>query len=280
MAECSSSAHSERPLVDMKHAHNSLTSETEPGQRIQVSCGDANISPWALRMKLGTTALILRMVEQGVPLKDLALAKPLQAAMMVAHDSTLEKTITLANGKTIRAVELQGEYAHRALIMSEKTPLPQEEVEIIKEWQVSCDEAALDPSKLKGKADWATKRHYVDKIPAGQSETSINLRRAKDLQYDRLGEADGLGVKIRKESLFAYGVSEHLVEQAMVEPPQQTRAVLRGNLVRAIESNPDIRLRIDEIRWDAITIDSTEVGLDSRTIHHPLLQKIIDSAIQ
>lgn len=276
--EFSWTAHSRRPLVDLRHLQERLTPDDEKAHRIQISCGDANVSPWALRMKLGSTALLLRMVEQGVPLKDLTLSEPLKAAFIVAHDSKLTQSIVLDNGKSIRAVELQLEYAQRARLMSEKVPLPQEEIEIIKEWEIACDEAAHDPSSLKGKADWVTKRHYVDKIPVAPDETTINLRRAKDLQYDRLGEADGLGVKLRHNDVFAFSVSDHAIDQAMIEPPQQTRAAVRGNLIRAVQNDPNIRHRIGEVNWDVIQVDDATIELKSRTSHSAVIQKIIDSA--
>ena len=64
-------------------------------------------------LKVGATDLLLRMIEAGVPMRDMALENPIRAIREISHDITGMHPVTLANGRTVTAVDLQEEYLAR-----------------------------------------------------------------------------------------------------------------------------------------------------------------------
>ncbi len=72
--------------------------------------GDANLSEISTYLKLGTTALVLSMIEDGFIAVDLAVDQPVRTLHQVSHDPTLKRLVTLRSGRTLTAVQLQMEY--------------------------------------------------------------------------------------------------------------------------------------------------------------------------
>ncbi len=60
-------------------------------------------------LKVGTTDLVLRMIEAGVIMRDLTLENPIRAIREVSHDLTGRRKVKLANGREASALEIQRE---------------------------------------------------------------------------------------------------------------------------------------------------------------------------
>src|SRR5208282_3003450 len=54
--------------------------------RLHILFGECNMSEYATLMKIGTTSLVLDLIEDEVPLKDVALYNPLEALKSVSRD--------------------------------------------------------------------------------------------------------------------------------------------------------------------------------------------------
>ena len=85
--------------------------------------GDANLCEVATFLKVGTTAIVLAMIEDGFIEKDLSIIGPVAAMRTVSHDPTCRATVELLDGGRITAVELQWEFLRLAQKYADETGL-------------------------------------------------------------------------------------------------------------------------------------------------------------
>ena len=99
-----------RPIINTRDEPHA---DAEHYRRLHVIVGDSSMSETTTMLKVGATDLILRMVEAGVQLRDLALENPIRAIREISHDMTGMAPVQLANGRTATAVDIQEEYLAR-----------------------------------------------------------------------------------------------------------------------------------------------------------------------
>ena len=58
-------------------------------------------------LKVTMTDLVLRMIEAGVPIKDMTLENPIRAIREISHDMTGRRKVRLSNGKEMSALEIR-----------------------------------------------------------------------------------------------------------------------------------------------------------------------------
>ena len=75
--------------------------------------GDANMCEVATFLKVGTTAIVLKMIEDRF-LPDLSIENPVAALHEVSRDISCTATVPLADGRQLSAVQLQWEYFEHA----------------------------------------------------------------------------------------------------------------------------------------------------------------------
>ena len=96
-----------RPIIntrDEPHADPALY------RRLHVIIGDANLAEISIYLKVGTTSLVLAMIEDGFIDTDFTVDGAVRALRDVSHDPTLRQLITLRDGRRLTAVQLQLEY--------------------------------------------------------------------------------------------------------------------------------------------------------------------------
>ena len=96
-----------RPIINTRDEPHA---DAERYRRLHVIVGDSNMSEWTTFMKIGITDLVLRMVEANTVMRDLSLENPIRAIREISHDTTCTRTVKLANGREVSALELQTEY--------------------------------------------------------------------------------------------------------------------------------------------------------------------------
>lgn len=230
-----------KPLVNTRYEPHK-GGETTRLERLHVTSGDANISPWALRMKFGATSCVLRLIEHGVPLDDVHLHNPLKTAYTAGGtvENANHPQLT-ANGRYLTPLDIQELLAIRTLNLSRYVELPEEEVTAVHEWLEIIDALRQyygrndAPEKMK-QLDWYTKQEIWEarqrRDVHGENGARIDAD-GNDLLYDRL--LDGKGRRLRESGgRFAqHAPAESAVEKAKTLPPEQGRAKLRGGMVLA-----------------------------------------------
>src|SRR5213082_461634 len=88
--------------------------DAERYRRLHVIVGDSNMNEATTLLKVGSTDVVLRMIEAGVVMRDLSLENPIRAIREVSHDVTGRKKVRLANGKEASALDIQQEYFAKA----------------------------------------------------------------------------------------------------------------------------------------------------------------------
>ena len=113
-----------RPIINTRDEPHA---DAERFRRLHVIVGDSNMSETTMLLKVGSTDLVLRMIEAGTVMRDLTLDNPIRAIREVSHDMTGRSRVRLANGREMSALEIQREYLNKALeftTATARTPPP------------------------------------------------------------------------------------------------------------------------------------------------------------
>lgn len=225
---------SSRPIIQTR---NEPHTDKDGGDysRLHLICRDANMSPFALYLKVGTASIILGMLEakqfKSVPVLD----KPVAALHRFSDDISLSVHIMATNGYSYSALELQRMYFKQAKEFV-ATYGDNEDKDVIKKWGETLDaleKIRIQPELLFGKIDWITKKIILDKIMArrgGKNPANLlNIVRAIDLQYHNIDENKGLYYQCADSQKI---VSPKEIEQAIYRAPEGIRPSLRGFLIK------------------------------------------------
>ena len=207
--------------------------DREKYRRLHVIVGDSNMSEFATYLKIGTTAIILRMIEDNFIKQRLALRDSVRAIQQISEDITCTRKIELENGKRLSGVEMQWEYLECAKQYFEQAESDPVTDQIMARWEyvLTCLEA--DPMQLDRELDWVIKKKLIETYVASRQ---LKWNSAKvlmlDLQYHNIRPELGLYYKLEKEGHVERIVSDDAIEHAMHHPPETTRAKFRGRFVK------------------------------------------------
>src|SRR5881396_3248361 len=102
-----------RPIINTRDEPHA---DAERFRRLHVIVGDSNMSEYTNFLKVGATSIMLKMLEEPtVVLRDMTLENPIRAIREISHDMTCRRTVRLANGREVSALDIQREYLDRAL---------------------------------------------------------------------------------------------------------------------------------------------------------------------
>ena len=217
-----------RPIVNTRDEPHA---DPRRFRRLHVIVGDANLSEVATLLKVGTTALVLAMIEDEVaPPRELTPVAPVRAMHEVSADLTLAKPLPLVDGSTATALEVQWELYTAARKYGDQRGLGvlgSEQVGemVLDRWESVLHRLESDPSSLDHQLDWVAKRKLVDAYRARHGCGWDDSRLAAlDLQYHDLRPERSLFARVGMERL----VDDEAVMRAVTEPPADTRAWFRG----------------------------------------------------
>jgi len=234
-------------------------------RRLHVIVGDANMSEMATYLKVGTTAIVLAMIEDDVLGDDVVLAHPVTAIRQVSNDPTLKTTVTLANGKRARALDVQWHLLERARVWADRFGLDAVTVDdgkrILDEWEHVLTGLERDPDSVADVVDWVAKKRLVDGYATrhGLHATDARLK-AIDLQYSDLRRDRSLAARCGLRTL----VGDDAVRTAIDAPPETTRAYFRGSCLAKFAPN------IVAANWDSIVFDIGREPLKRVPMMEPL----------
>jgi len=219
-----------RPIINTRDEPHA---DAEKYRRLHVIVGDSNMSEYTTWIKVATTAVLLRMLEEGTVMRDLSLENPIRAIREISHDLTCRRKVRLANGREASAIELQWEYLSRAAKYVERRDDP-EMKEAVRAWEECLVALEDDFLALDHKIDWVMKYRLIERYRERHSITLGNPKLAlMDLVYHDVSRRRGLYYMLERNGLAERAVSEEDVRMAMHEAPQTTRAKLRGEFIRA-----------------------------------------------
>ncbi|CAM3693005.1 depupylase/deamidase Dop [Smaragdicoccus niigatensis] len=220
-------------------------------RRLHVIIGDANLAEMSTYLKVGTTALVLDLVEAGVDFSDLQLARPVTAVHTISHDPTLRATAALADGREMTGLALQRAYLDRVSAFMDRQGRNTDRVrDIIDNWAMVLDLLERDPMECAELLDWPAKLRILEGMRSreGLSWAAPKLHLV-DLQYSDVRLDKGLYNRLVARGSMKRLVSEQQVLAAMRNPPTDTRAYFRGECLRRFGAD------IAAASWDSVIFD-------------------------
>ena len=234
-----------RPIIntrDEPHAH------WDANRRLHVIIGDANLGQVSTLLRVGTTNLVLALIEAGCA-PALELADPVAALQTISHDTGLKATVRLRDGRMLTAIDLQGLYLDAAeAYCAQHAITDPDTTEILTRWRQTLQTLQTNPAAAASTVDWIAKHQLVtgfaERHGVGLDDARIALM---DLQWADLRPDKGLYYRLaargRMETLF----SPEQIAQAALTPPEQTRAYLRGMVLQRYPEH------VIAANWDALS---------------------------
>ena len=242
-----------RPIINTRDEPHA---DPEKYRRLHVIVGDANMSETATLLKMGTTSLILALIESGFDeFGQFELSDPVGSMSKVSYDLTMQQVLPMASGKSMRAIDIQYLYLDtiRARLEAETEPDAQTQ-EILQLWQSTLD--ALDDrtgefSQAAQYVDWVCKYHlmqnYRDRDSLEWDSPRLGLI---DLQYSDIDPDRGIALKLMSRGSLQTLFTPEQINTAVERPPIDTRAYFRGECVRRYPQN------VAAASWDSVVFDT------------------------
>jgi proteasome accessory factor PafA2 len=250
-----------RPIINTRDEPHA---DPDKYRRLHVIVGDANMSEVATYLKLGTTSIVLKMIEDEY-LPDLTMANPVAALHEVSRDLSCTARLHLADGRRLKAVEIQWEYLERARKYVEQEDDTPDNRDVLQRWENVLSALESDPLSLQRELDWVAKyrllESYRERDGLAWSDPKLRLI---DLQYHDVRTDKGLYYRMAATGKVDRLVSDPEIEQAIMEPPEDTRAYFRG---RCIARYPDA---IAAASWDSMIFDTGKEALQRIPMREPL----------
>jgi len=250
-----------RPIINTRDEPHA---DPEKYRRLHVIIGDANMCEVATFLKVGTTAIVLKMIEDDF-LPDLSLESPVSSLHEVSRDISCTVAVPLSDGRRLTAVQLQWEYFEHARKYVDREDDTPENQEVLSRWEAILSALEVEPLSLHRELDWVAKLRLLTAYRErdGLDWTDPKLH-AIDLQYHDVRRDRGLYHRLASGGKVERLVSEHEIERAVMEPPENTRAWFRG---RCISRFPDA---IAAASWDSLIVDTGADALQRIPMREPL----------
>ncbi len=240
-----------RPIVNTRDEPHC---DPQKYRRLHVIVGDANMSEVATYLKVGTTSIVLAMIEDDQFGDEFLLGNPVPAIRQVSHDPSLQRSILMRDGRRATALEIQWGLLEQACKYQQTHGLAVvgDEVgaDVLARWEQVLAGLETEPESVAHWVDWVAKRRLVTGYAErhGLDADSPKLK-AIDLQYHDMRVDRCLALRAGLDSL----VDPADAEAAMTQPPTTTRAYFRG---RCLEKYPG---EVVAANWDSLVFD---VGRD------------------
>jgi len=220
-----------RPIINTRDEPHA---DAERFRRLHVIVGDSNMSEFTMFLKVGVTDLVVRMVEENTVMRDLTLENPIRAIREISHDLGSRRKVRLATGRELSAIDIQTEYYDRAVKFAERRGTDEPTAMVLAEWGNALRALGQgDLDALVSKVDWVSKYQLLDRYRARHSLPLSHPRIAlMDLAYHDVNRNRGLYYLLERRGRMERMVPEKQIQKAMREPPQTTRARLRGEFIR------------------------------------------------
>jgi len=220
-----------RPIINTRDEPHA---DAEKYRRLHIIVGDSNMSEYTTFLKIGSTACMLRMMEdKSFSLRDLTLENPVRAIRDISHDLTCRRKVRLASGRELSALDVQREYLDRAMKYADTKGFTKLEQRALEMWEHCVSTIENDPLKLATEVDWVIKHNLIE---AFRSRHALDLDDARvallDLQYHDIRRDRGIFYRLQARGLVERICAEADIEAALSEPPQTTRAKLRGDFIK------------------------------------------------
>src|SRR5450432_4115143 len=239
-----------RPIINTRDEPHA---DPEKYRRLHVIIGDANMSEISTYLKIGSTALVLAMVEDGFLTADVSIDGPVATLRAVSHDSSLAHRVTLRDGRKMTALQVQMEYLEQARkYVEDRFGADCDDMtrDVLDRWESVLSRLSDDPMQLSDELDWVAKlallEGYRDREKLGWDAPKLEL---VDLQYHDVRADRGLYNRLVARGSMQTLLTDDAVTRATTTPPDDTRAYFRGRCLAKFGSE------VAAASWDSVIFD-------------------------
>ena len=222
-------------------------------RRLHLLIGDSNMSPFATALKVGTTACVLSLLENGCLSKNLSLLDAVQSTREISRDPTQAWIVRLENGRTIGSLDLQWEF--HDLARKYLSGLNEETDWLLESWSYTLEAVKNKPEALIGGVDWITKRWLLEMFMEAESigwdDPSLM---SLDLEYHNIDSEKGLFFGVPCAKRIGEWNNSVRIAEAQRRAPLNTRASGRAQAVAYFRDSRQPYV----INWDSIACESRD----------------------
>ena len=239
-----------RPIINTRDEPHA---DAERYRRLHVIIGDANLSEISTYLKVGTTSLVLAMIEDKFLTVDLSVEEPVATLRAVSHDASLKHLLRLRSGRQLTAVQLQMEYLEQARKYVEDRfgdDVDTQTADVLSRWESVLVRLEQDPMLCARELDWVAKLRLLEGYRSrdGLAWNSPRLQLV-DLQYSDVRPEKGLYARLAARGAIDRLLSEDEVTAAVDAAPVDTRAYFRGECLRRYPA------QVAAASWDSVIFD-------------------------
>ncbi|CAB4668107.1 unannotated protein [freshwater metagenome] len=220
-------------------------------RRLHVIIGDANLSQPSTYLKVASTSLVLALIEAGA-LSDIPQFRyPVVATREVSHDLTMSNLYEMQDGRRMTALNVQEYFleSSRSLV-ARAEQIDESTADVIARWSQTLEGLLSDDPALTRTVEWRAK---LDLLNSYRQRDHIDWGHPRlaliDLQWSDIRKEKGIFYKIEARGLHEVLIPESEVLEAVSNPPDDTRAYLRGRLVERFPEN------VVAASWDSLLLE-------------------------
>ena len=237
-----------RPIINTRDEPHA---DPQKYRRLHVIIGDANMSEVATFLKVGTTAIVLAMIEDDWIKADFRFTSPIGALRSVSTDLSMSAALPLLSGGSITALEVQVHLLERAIDWTNHHGFDlvgtQAGPEILRRWGETLLAIEAESASLASTVDWIAKYRLIDGYRERHGLAWGDARlHALDLQYHDLRPEKSLARRVGLETIC----TKADIEKGTSNPPEDTRAYFRGACLAKFGSD------IVSANWDSLVFDT------------------------
>jgi proteasome accessory factor A len=237
-----------RPIINTRDEPHA---DSDKYRRLHVIIGDANMSEVAGALKIGTTSLVLDLLERRLCPMQIELVDPINALRTVSRDSHLKSVLLLAGGRTISAIDIQREYlaaAHKHLRGRDE-----ETNWVLATWEQVLADLERDPMLCRDRLDWVAKKWMLDAfVDAEKVDWDDPWLQSLDLEYHNVRREEGLYAELVRQDKLQRFVTDDEIRHAIRKPPADTRAYFRGRCIEKFAK------QMSSVQWDEIAFGEND----------------------
>jgi len=199
-------------------------------RRLHLIHGDTNVLPSALFLKIGTTRLVLDLLELG-EMPPVALADPVTSFRALSRCAAPPWRVTLADNSSADALALLAQFYKKVKKLFHGRDSETDALLVL--WSRVLEGLASDPDSLVGLVDWISKKHLLDAFVSRENLSWEDpWLKAQDLEFHQIDPARSFGLALaQKDGVW----SPAGIELAILDPPRNSRAHARSRLMREIQ---------------------------------------------
>jgi proteasome accessory factor PafA2 len=238
-----------RPIINTRDEPHA---DADKYRRLHVIIGDANLAELSTYLKVGTTALVLDMIEARTLTRDLSLEEPVAELQAISHDPSLTHRVRLRDGRRMTALEVQQTYLEMAQRHVDRRGDDDDgqTADVLRRWAEVLEDLAVDPMRCADRLDWPAKLRllegYRSRDDLGWGDSRLHL---VDLQYSDVRPEKGLYHRLVSRGSMQRLLTDDEVVTAMLRPPTDTRAFFRGECLRRYPA------QVAAASWDSVVFD-------------------------